>query len=109
MKRGFERAPVILIASVVLSSCANIDQLEFDHEARGLVHDGMPASAAVPRLRQAGFVCQKDGSDSGSFDCARIRDRLIVSCLERVTFSDTTDHPTTIAAVKAAAIACAGM
>ncbi len=109
MMRGLGRGAAILGACVALASCAGVDQIEFDREARGLVHDGMPAFDAVPRLQRAGFVCSPDGANPPSFDCARIRDRLVASCVERVTFVDTIENHGAIADVKVAAIACAGM
>jgi hypothetical protein len=109
MNSRFCRAAAALVACVVLCSCASVDQVEFDREARGLVHDGMPAFEAVPRLQNAGFVCSPDGANPPSFDCVRIRDRVIASCVERVTFVDTVANHGLVADVKVAAIACAGM
>ncbi len=109
MKSLLRRHAAVLAACVVLSSCANVDQVEFDREAHGLVHDGMPAYEVVPRLQNAGFVCTPDGASPPSFDCVRIRNRLIATCVERVTFVDTIQNHGAVANVKVAAIACAGL
>ena len=52
MNPRFRRGSTAIVVCVVLSSCANVDQVEFDREARGLVHDGMPTFEVVPRLQQ---------------------------------------------------------
>ena len=82
---------------------------QIDREARGLVHDGMPAFEVVPRLQNAGFVCSPDGANPPSFDCVRIRNRLVASCVERVTFVDTVVNHGAVSDVRVAAIACAGL
>jgi len=109
MNPRFHRGAAAIVACVMLSSCANVDQVEFDREARGLVHDGMPAFEVVPRLQNAGFVCSPDGATPHSFDCVRIRNRLVASCVERVTFVDTVENHGAVADVTVAAIACAGL
>jgi len=109
MNHRFCPGVAAVVALVALSSCATVDQVEFDREARGLVHDGMPAFEAVPRLQGAGFVCTPDGANPPSFDCVRNRNRLVTSCLERVTFVDTIENHGAIADVKIAAIACTGL
>jgi hypothetical protein len=109
MMRQFHRCAAGLVACIALSSCANVDQVEFDREVHGLVHDGMPAFEVVPRLQNAGFVCSPDGANPPSFDCVRIRSRLITSCLERVMFVDTIANHGAVTDVKVSAIACAGM
>jgi len=108
MKPRLYRASAFLVACSNLCSCASVDQVEFDREARGLVHERMPALEAVPRLENAGFVCSTDGSNPSSIDCVRIRNRLIASCVERVTFVEPVDNHGAVADVKIAAIACAG-
>ncbi len=108
MKQPSFRAAAAVAACAILSACASVDQVAFDHEARALVRDGMPASEAVPRLQDAGFVCSPDGAKPPAFDCVRIRNRLVTSCLERVTFVDTVDNHGAVADVRVAAIACAG-
>jgi len=109
MNHRFLRRVATVVAFVAVSSCANVDQVEFNREASGLVHDGMPAFEAVPRLQNAGFVCTPDGANPPSFDCVRNRNRIVTSCLERVTFVDTIENHGAIADVKIAAIACAGL
>jgi len=109
MNRPLRRGAASVVACVALSSCANVDQVEFEREASGLVHDGMPAFEAVTHLQNAGFVCTPDGANPPSFDCVRNRNRFVTSCLERVTFVDTIENHGAIAGVKIAAIACAGL
>ena len=108
MKPRLYRAAAVLAACSNLCSCASVDQVEFDREAHGLVHEGMPALEAVPSLENAGFVCSADGSNPPTFDCVRIRDRLIASCVERVTFVEPVENHGAVADVKIASIACAG-
>jgi hypothetical protein len=61
MEPWVSRGATALAACAVLSSGANVDQVEFDREARALVQDGMPAFEVVPRLQNAGFVCSPAG------------------------------------------------
>ena len=107
-KKGAVLGALVTASCCLLTSCASVDQLEFDREARALVHDGMPASVAVPNLQRAGFVCSPDGAEPPTFDCVRIKVRFVGSCVERVTFVDTVKNGGAIADAKVAAIACAG-
>jgi hypothetical protein len=61
MEPWVSRGATALATCAVLSSGANVDQVEFDREARALVQDGMPAFEVVPRLQNAGFVCSPAG------------------------------------------------
>jgi hypothetical protein len=110
--------PVLLILPLFLVACSSERVLalqerqwsEVDHEARGLVHNGMPVAEAVPALTGAGYACSASSEATPHVDCTRQR-RLswtIASCIERVTFTGTGGEGGTVADLAVPKPACIG-
>ena len=89
----------LLILPAFLVACSSERMLvlqerqwaEADHEARGLVHDGMPVSAALPALAGAGYDCTASRDAAPRHECSRQRHLgwTLASCNQRVRFVDT--------------------
>ena len=108
----------LLILPAFLVACSSEHMLvlqerqwaEADHEARGLVHDGMLVSDALPALKGVGYDCTASRDATPHHECSRQR-RLgwtIASCIERVSFVDTAGESGTVADLQVAKPACIG-
>lgn len=98
------------VCALIAPGCASIDQNDFEHEVRGLVHDGMPALEVVPQLQKVGFQCSPNGDNPPAFTCTRLRQPFtLYTCVQRVTFVDTLERHGEIRALTLHPIACAGL
>ena len=109
---------VLLILPLLLAACSSEHMLalqerpwaDADHEARGLVRNGMPVSEAVPALTGAGYACSAGSEATPHVDCARQRHLgwTIASCVQHVRFVDTGGERGTVAELQVAKPACIG-
>ena len=109
---------VALILCLLLAGCSSERMLrlqerqwsEVDHEARGLVHNGMPVAEAVPALTGADYACHATSEATPRFDCTRQRrlDWTIASCVQRVSFTAAGGEGGTVSDLQVAKPACIG-